>query len=148
MSNAHAAICNTLPLCTDGVSQPFWCTVAPDEGEVELTVNTQPGERSHSVKAAIWKPLRRKGKRQAGEDVGVHHLNSRRDMTGQERRGWEAMVVLISVAQMSSWWGLITWAWRRLHGDGGTNALSDRPAGAAQARKRGGERRPGRGALD
>lgn len=69
---------------------------------------------------------------------------------GTHRRGWEATQQgsLISIAQMSSWWGLITWAWRRLHGNSSTNVLSNRPASAMQARKRGGRGTKGRGVVD
>lgn len=85
-----------------------------------------------------------------GRESPPSQLERGHDRTGEERWGWgwNATGLLISGAQMSSWWGLITWAWRRLHGHGGTKALPDRPAGAMQARQRGGERRQGRRAVD
>lgn len=83
-----------------------------------------------------------------GQGSPPSRLEGGHDRTGEERRrekrlGGNATGSLISVAQMSSWWGLITWAWWQLHGGAGTNMLSDRPAGAMQARKREGR---GRGA--
>lgn len=53
-SKIHTAMFDSLPGCTDWVSQHFWFIAAPDKGEVKVTVNTWLEKRSHSVKSTIW----------------------------------------------------------------------------------------------